>query len=118
MQLGHESLKGLDRDRVIAVLRDGDATEAQLDFSRVGVMDYSCADEVVAKLLIAMLEGNHPRLALRGLSKDHVDAIESALERYQLLARHLLHVNLFRRLVGRGARDPLRYLTGSGRASQ
>jgi hypothetical protein len=57
-----------------------------IDFSHVNLLDFSCADEVVAKLLLRF-EGDAPQDAyflLRGVREDHLDAIEAALERYQL----------------------------------
>jgi len=78
------------RNRVLAVLRDTADDAAQLDFSAVGLMDYSCADEVVAKLLVAMLDGVAPRLILRGVRDHHADAINHALARYDLVVVALL----------------------------
>ena len=58
-----------------------------IDFSHVNLLDFSCADEVVAKLLLRF-EGDAPPqdayFLLRGVREDHLDAIEAALERYQL----------------------------------
>lgn len=57
-----------------------------IDFSHVNLLDFSCADEVVAKLLLRF-EGGAPQDAyflLRGVREDHLDAIEAALERYAL----------------------------------
>jgi hypothetical protein len=58
-----------------------------IDFSHVNLLDFSCADEVVAKLLLRFEGGTPPQDAyflLRGVREDHLDAIEAALERYQL----------------------------------
>ena len=58
-----------------------------IDFSHVNLLDFSCADEVVAKLLLRFDGGTPPQDAyflLRGVREDHLDAIEHALERYQL----------------------------------
>jgi hypothetical protein len=52
-----------------------------IDFSHVGLLDYSCADEVVAKLLLRSTNGF---FICRGLHEAHVDAIETALARYEL----------------------------------
>lgn len=71
------------RDRVLRVLRDRAATDAELDFSAVGVLDFSCADEVVAKLAVVLHAAASPRLRLSGLRPDHIDAIEGALERHE-----------------------------------
>ncbi len=71
------------RERVLHYLRDH-AGSARLDFSRVGVMDFSCADEVVAKLLALLEELPLSGLALIGLRPDHADAIDLALARQGL----------------------------------
>jgi hypothetical protein len=58
-----------------------------IDFSNVGLLDYSCADEVVAKLLLRFSPGTAPcdaYFVFRGLQEWHLDAIEAALSRYGL----------------------------------
>jgi hypothetical protein len=58
-----------------------------IDFSQVSMIDFSCADEVVAKLLIRYSSDDSPRDAyflFRGLTDDHRDAIETVLERHGL----------------------------------
>lgn len=58
-----------------------------IDFSHVSMIDFSCADEVVAKLLIRYAAEDPPREAyflFRGVGESHRDAIESALERHGL----------------------------------
>ncbi|MGH7618546.1 MAG: hypothetical protein ACREPM_15105 [Gemmatimonadaceae bacterium] len=60
---------------------------AVIDFSQVTMIDFSCADEVVAKLLIRYVAEDSPQEAyflFRGVNDDHRDAIESALERHGL----------------------------------
>src|SRR5256885_3126187 len=53
---------------------------ARLDFTRVGCIDYSCADEIVAKLL-----QSRPRvLVLMGISDGHREAIEPVLAGHRL----------------------------------
>jgi hypothetical protein len=52
-----------------------------IDFTHVGLLDYSCADEVVAKLLLRATNGF---FICRGLHEAHIDAIETALSRYEL----------------------------------
>jgi hypothetical protein len=51
-----------------------------IDFTHVGLLDYSCADEVVAKLLLEV-DGY---FVFRGLREAHIDAIEATLARYDL----------------------------------
>jgi hypothetical protein len=59
-----------------------------LDFSQVRVIDYSCADEIVAKLLLRYMEPARPAevfFLVRGLVDHQEDAVEAVLERYGLL---------------------------------
>jgi hypothetical protein len=57
-----------------------------LDFSKVGVVDYSCADEVVAKLISRLLSGEYGDryIMLTGLNENQKENIEVALERKKL----------------------------------
>lgn len=60
-----------------------------VDFSSVAILDYSCADEVVAKLLLALREGDLDADAwvlFRGVQTFHRDPIEAVLERHGLQA--------------------------------
>lgn len=59
-----------------------------LDFSQVRVLDYSCADEIIAKLLLRYVGDDRPTEAyflVRGLQDHHREAIEAVLERHNLL---------------------------------
>ena len=68
----------------------GDARERTLtviDFSQVSMIDFSCADEVIAKLLLRYAAENAPREAyflFRGVTDVHWEAIETVLERHGL----------------------------------
>jgi len=58
---------------------------AVIDFTHVQMIDYSCADEVVAKLLLPYADGeadDDSYFIFRGVSEDHWDAIEAVLERH------------------------------------
>ncbi len=60
-----------------------------IDLSEVTVIDFSCADEVVAKLILRFLEDDRPGNALlvfRGVGPAHREPIEAALLRQALLA--------------------------------
>src|SRR2546423_13450717 len=60
-----------------------------IDFSQVSMIDFSCADEVVAKLLMRYASDDPPQEAyflFRGVTEDHSDAIEAVLERHDLVA--------------------------------
>lgn len=59
-----------------------------LDFSQVRVLDYSCADEIVAKLLLRYAEKDRPvdvYFIARGLQDHHLESVEAVLERHDLL---------------------------------
>jgi hypothetical protein len=68
----------------LAALSEGDV--ALLDFSRIGMMDYSCADEVVAKLLIALAgqDAHTGYIVFHGITDAHLEAIETVLEHHGL----------------------------------
>lgn len=57
-----------------------------LDFSKIGVIDYSCADEIVAKLVSRLLSGEYgdKYILLTGLNENQKENIEVALERKDL----------------------------------
>jgi hypothetical protein len=58
-----------------------------IDFSHVGLLDFSCADEIVAKLLLQLREREEARdryFVFRGLSESHLEAIETVLARHGL----------------------------------
>jgi hypothetical protein len=60
-----------------------------LDFSQVRIIDYSCADEIVAKLLLRYATDPRPGevfFLIRGLQDHQLDAVEAVLERHDLLA--------------------------------
>lgn len=59
-----------------------DGTVAFLDFSRIGVLDRSCADEFVAKLLLPLSHervGRDGYVVLDGVNDLHLEAIEAVL---------------------------------------
>ena len=68
--------------------RIGDRALTVIDFSHVGLLDFSCADEIVAKLLLQYVSVDAPRrevyFLFRGISDSHMDAIEAVLERHNL----------------------------------
>ncbi len=76
---------------------------ALIDFSQVGLVDFSCADEVVAKLLLEPLAGT--TIVLQGLREEQLEAIEHVLEHHDLSA--LLHdaASGIARMVGRVSPD-------------
>lgn len=72
-----QALVGTDPGRSLTVI----------DFTHVQMIDFSCADEVVAKLLLPYSHGEAAGDAyfiFRGLTEDHWDAVEAVLERHGL----------------------------------
>lgn len=55
-----------------------------IDFSHVSMIDFSCADEVIAKLLLRHDRDREAYFVFRGMTDDHWDAIETVLERHGL----------------------------------
>jgi hypothetical protein len=64
----------------------GDRILLVLDFSHVGLMDLSCADEIVAKLLLQYISADAREVyfMFRGINEAHRYAIETVLERHGL----------------------------------
>lgn len=83
--------------------RIGDRALTVIDFSHVGLLDFSCADEIVAKLLLQYVSTDAPRrevyFLFRGISESHMEAIEAVLERHRL-ALVTQHADGESRLVG------------------
>jgi hypothetical protein len=79
------------RAQIEALLADArERSLTVIDFSHVGMIDFSCADEVVAKLLLQTTSSGGERgereayFLFRGVTDDHWDAIETVLERHRL----------------------------------
>ena len=68
--------------------RIGERALTVIDFSHVKLLDYSCADEIVAKLLLQYVSVDSPRrevyFVFRGINESHMDAIEAVLKRHDL----------------------------------
>jgi len=60
------------REEIERTIADGQARVTVIDFTHVGCVDYSCADEIVAKLL----RDTRIILLLRGVNDGHREAIE------------------------------------------
>ena len=77
------------RTQIEALLADSrERSLTVIDFSHVGMIDFSCADEVVAKLLLRYVaeerDDREAYFLFRGVTEDHWDAIEAVLERHGL----------------------------------
>lgn len=70
------------RNRIQAALAGSDCLTALLDFSGIELLDFSCADEVVAKLLLD--DDGGPVVVLQGLREDQHEAIEHVLTHHRL----------------------------------
>jgi hypothetical protein len=67
----------------------GEPALSLIDLSEVSLLDFSCADEVVAKLLLRYLADDRPGEAFfvfGGVGEAHRHAIDAALERQSLAA--------------------------------
>ena len=66
----------------------GERSLSLIDLSEVKVLDFSCADEVVAKLVQRHVGESHPQayFVFRGVLEPHRDQIQVALERLGLAA--------------------------------
>lgn len=64
-----------------------DGTVAFLDFSHIRLLDRSCADEILSKLMLPMTTDHPSRdgyVVLHGLDEFHLEIIEAVLETHQL----------------------------------
>ncbi|HEW81345.1 MAG TPA: hypothetical protein ENH18_03140, partial [Nitrospirae bacterium] len=68
------------------ILKEDDGGVIALDFSKIGIIDYSCADEIVAKLMSRLLSNEYGEkyIILTGLNENQQENIEVALERKDL----------------------------------
>ncbi|MDQ6611970.1 MAG: hypothetical protein M3Y64_06025 [Gemmatimonadota bacterium] len=68
------------------VVEVGAPVVTTIDFSQVDLLDVSCADEIVAKLLLRY-DGADPLsgyLLFKGIREDHLEAIDAVLEKRSL----------------------------------
>jgi len=72
------------RNRIQDTLARSDCLTALLDFSDTELLDFSCAEEIVAKLLLAQASDQPRFVVLRGLRDDQHDAIEQVLTHHRL----------------------------------
>jgi hypothetical protein len=78
------------RTRIEDTLSRSDCLTALLDFSDIELLDFSCAEEIVAKLLLAQATGRPRFVVLRGLRDDQHDAIEQVLTHHRLVVAALV----------------------------
>lgn len=79
---GNKIRERIEKD--IATEKDG--AVVTLDFSKIGIIDFSCADEIVAKLVSRLISGEYGDryIILTGLNENQKENIEVALERKDL----------------------------------
>jgi hypothetical protein len=78
---------GVIREKIEAdIMKEQEGAVISLDFSEIGIMDYSCADEIVAKLVSRLLSSEYGEkyILLKGLNENQKENIEVALERKEL----------------------------------
>lgn len=73
------------RGRVEDAMDEARCLTALLDFSSVGLLDFSCADEVVAKLLMRSQSAGNRYVLLMGLSEDQSEAIDHVLTHHRMM---------------------------------
>lgn len=81
------------------------AQVALLDFSELDLVDLSCADEVVAKLLQRMDATDQRYVALTGLTEDQAEAIDHVLSHHQLGVQAITRDSSRPRLLGHFGND-------------
>jgi hypothetical protein len=86
------------RTRIEATLADSNCLTALLDFSDIELVDLSCADEVVAKLLLTVRTAYF--VVLQGLREDHHEAIDHVLTHHRLAVAAVPPGNHVPRLLG------------------
>lgn len=72
------------RGHIQQAMASGAWALTRLDFSAVRLIDFSCADEVVAKLLLGTDPAAERYLILHGLSEDQAEAIDHVLSGHRL----------------------------------
>lgn len=73
------------RGRVEDAMAEARCLTALLDFSAVGLLDFSCADEIVAKLLQRSQTAGDRYVLLVGLSEDQSEAIDHVLTHHGMM---------------------------------
>ena len=72
------------RGQIELLLQPSGRSLTVIDFSHVSMIDFSCADEVIAKLLMRHGRDREAYFVFRGMTDDHWDAIETVLQRHGL----------------------------------
>jgi hypothetical protein len=97
------------RGRIQEALAHSNCPTTMLDFSGIDLLDFSCADEVVAKLLLAGDDRERHYVVLCGLREDQHEAIDHVLTHHRLAVAAVPHLEAEPRLIG--------WVTADGRAA-
>ena len=93
------------RHRIRAAMAQAKCRTALLDFSSIGLLDFSCADEVVAKLLRDPPPEWPDFVVLHGLNEAHREAIHHVLEHQALAILAVMRAGGCPAILGRVAPD-------------
>ena len=77
------------RTSIEQAIAEADCPTTLLDFSAVGLVDFSCADEVIAKLLLHTWTDSSHYVLLQGLREDHSEAIDHVLSHHKIGRAHV-----------------------------
>ena len=88
------------RTRIEQTISGASHRTTRLDFTAVGLLDFSCADEVVAQLLLRVAEEDEHYVVLSGITDSHLDAIDHVLERHGLSVAALADGEAAPRVLG------------------
>jgi hypothetical protein len=88
------------RDRIEQTISGASHRTTELNFTAVGLLDFSCADEVVAKLLLRVADEEEHYVVLSGVTERHLDAIDHVLERHGLSVAALAEGDAAPRVLG------------------
>ena len=80
----------LVRGRIEAQLDESACDVAVLDFSEVEILDFSCADEIVAKLVITAARPSRP-VVLLGVRDEQREALDHVLAHHGVAVTARLH---------------------------
>jgi len=82
MPSGQVIRERIERD----ITKEKDGKIIALDFSKIRIIDYSCADKIVAKLIACLLSGEYgdKYIILSDLNENQKENIEVTLERKKL----------------------------------
>lgn len=99
------------RGRIEQAIEGVSHRTTRLDFTAVGLLDFSCADEVVAKLLLRVAGEEEHYVVLSGITDSHLEALEHVLEGHGLSVAALTEGDEAPRLLGAATPDAISAFT-------